>query len=91
MVNIGDMMEVWTNGLWASTQHRVVHRAPAGRRGYRVSVPFFYEPDWDAVVRPLDKCVQRSGGVPRYAPTVYGEHLVEKVRGNFYGASEPLG
>lgn len=37
VVNIGDMMEVWTEGLYKSTLHRVVHKSG----GYRVSVPFF--------------------------------------------------
>lgn len=44
VVNIGDMLELWTGGRWRSTRHRVVH----GGGGYRVSVPFFWEPDWDA-------------------------------------------
>jgi hypothetical protein len=82
VVNIGDMMEVWTNGLWESTKHRVVHTNSA----YRVSVPFFYEPRWDAVVKPLDKCVQQTGGTPKFGAKVYGEHLIEKVSGNFYSA-----
>ena len=42
VVNIGDMMEGWTNGLWKSTRHRVIHKGS----GCRVSVPFFLEPDW---------------------------------------------
>ncbi|KAI5807372.1 hypothetical protein DFH27DRAFT_478960 [Peziza echinospora] len=44
VVNIGDMIETWTNGLWKSTIHRVVHKG----NNYRVSVPFFFEPDWHA-------------------------------------------
>jgi len=44
VVNIGDMMERWTNGLWRSTAHKVVHRGD----GFRVSLPFFYEPDFGA-------------------------------------------
>lgn len=44
VVNIGDMMEVWTNGMWKSTLHRVVHHG----NSFRVSVPFFFEPNWDA-------------------------------------------
>lgn len=44
VVNIGDMMERWTNGLWQSTIHQVVHQG----KEFRVSVPFFYEPDFNA-------------------------------------------
>ncbi|EOA91875.1 hypothetical protein ACJQWK_03066 [Exserohilum turcicum] len=84
VVNIGDMIERWTNGLWKSTLHRVIHR---GTR-YRVSVPFFYEPAFEAVVRPLDKCVNmtvRSTGDKRiHAGSTYGEHLLTKVFSNFY-------
>jgi isopenicillin N synthase-like dioxygenase len=80
VVNIGDMIERWTNGLWKSTKHRVIHR---GER-YRVSVPFFYEPNFDAVVSPLAKCVERSGGRAVHRGGRYGEHLLGKVSGNFY-------
>ncbi|KAF2036815.1 Clavaminate synthase-like protein [Setomelanomma holmii] len=82
VVNIGDMIERWTNGLWKSTLHRVIHR---GREGeYRVSVPFFYEPNFDAVVQPLRTCVQRSGRAEMHAGSTYGEHLLTKVFSNFY-------
>ncbi|KAI5852544.1 hypothetical protein DFP73DRAFT_533068 [Morchella snyderi] len=80
VVNIGDMLEVWTNGLWKSTVHRVVHRGT----GFRVSVPFFFEPDWDARVEPLQCCLEKTGGVRKYEAKVYGEHLAERVKGNFY-------
>lgn len=81
VVNVGDMMERWTNGVWRSTRHRVVHRG----EGYRVSVPFFFEPDWEARVRPLRECVAACGGVERCGEVRYGEFLVGKVRGNFGG------
>jgi len=81
VVNIGDMMERWTNGLWKSTLHRVVHKG----EGFRVSVPFFFEPDFKARVRPLGECVGVTGGAERYGEVGYGEHLVGKVGGNFYG------
>lgn len=79
VVNIGDMLEVWTNGLWQSTKHRVIHKS----QEMRVSVPFFYEPNLEAVVRPLGRCVERTGGVEKYGTVVYGEHLRGKVGGNF--------
>ncbi|OCK75977.1 Clavaminate synthase-like protein [Lepidopterella palustris CBS 459.81] len=80
VVNIGDMIERWTNGLWQSTRHRVIHRG----EGFRVSVPFFYEPDWDAVVQPLQKCIERTGGEDKYGPIKYGDYLLAKAYGNFY-------
>ncbi|MCJ1406249.1 hypothetical protein MMC19_000314 [Ptychographa xylographoides] len=85
VVNIGDMMERWTNGLWKSTRHRVVHRG----EGFRVSVPFFFEPDFEAKVRPLSECVKRTGGRMVWEESVgYGEHLLGKVGGNFYGSGD---
>jgi isopenicillin N synthase-like dioxygenase len=81
VVNIGDMMERWTNGEWKSTLHRVIHKSES----YRVSVPFFFEPDFATEVAPLKSCIRRTGGRKRWEPVVYGEHLVGKLRGNFYG------
>jgi isopenicillin N synthase-like dioxygenase len=83
VVNIGDMIERWTNGLWKSTMHRVIHRGN-GEGGSRVSVPFFYEPNFDAVVKPLGKCVRESGRHPMHEGSTYGEHLLTKVFSNFY-------
>lgn len=39
-------------------------------------------------VEPLQICVDRTGGVSKYEATVYGEHLLSKVAGNFYKGSE---
>ena len=69
VVNIGDMMARWSGGKWRATRHRVVHRG----EGFRVSVPFFFEPDWDA----------RVPGMEGEGELVYGEYLSGKVRGNF--------
>ncbi|KAH7068625.1 hypothetical protein FB567DRAFT_634333 [Paraphoma chrysanthemicola] len=80
VVNIGDMIERWTNGLWKSTLHRVIHRS----EGYRVSVPFFFEPNFDALVKPLGRCVERTGGKGVSEGGTYGEHLLTKVFSNFY-------
>lgn len=49
VINIGDMMQSWTGGRFVSTPHRVANRS--GRD--RISVPFFANPDHDAVAVPL--------------------------------------
>ena len=86
VVNIGDMIERWTNGLWKSTLHRVIHRGDGnGCGGNRISVPFFFEPGFESVVRPLRGCVGRMGGGRRVeGDGTYGEHLLTKVFSNFY-------
>ncbi len=51
VVNLGELLEVATDGYLKATKHRVVS-PPGGRERY--SVPFFYNPRLDAHVEPLD-------------------------------------
>ncbi len=90
--NIGDMLERLTGGRYRSTPHRVRSpeaglRGPNGEASGRISCPFFFDPGWDAEVRPLPL----SGDVPeRYGERwdgarleevagPYGEYLLAKV------------
>ncbi|MFF7238283.1 2-oxoglutarate and iron-dependent oxygenase domain-containing protein [Streptomyces collinus] len=50
VVNLGELLEVATNGYLVATNHRVV--SPPGATE-RFSVPFFYNPRLDARVEPL--------------------------------------
>ncbi|XP_010270746.1 PREDICTED: probable 2-oxoglutarate-dependent dioxygenase At3g49630 isoform X2 [Nelumbo nucifera] len=77
--NIGDMLKIWSNGLYEPTLHRVINNSPK----YRVSVAFFYEPNFYAAIEPLEICKQKTGGVEKFGRAVYGEHLVRKVTTNF--------
>ena len=49
LCNIGDMLAEWTRGVYRSTKHRVVH----GSDSLRISVPFFFDPNWDAFIEPV--------------------------------------
>lgn len=83
IVNIGDMGERWTNGVFQSTRHRVVNLT--GKERY--SVPFFYEPNYSCSVACFPSCVSASNPA-KYAPTTSGEHLVEMYR-QTHAAFEP--
>jgi hypothetical protein len=74
LVRVADIFrsvwEIWTNGLYRSTLHRVMHTSS----NYRVSIPFFYEPAFDALVEPLPAAlrIQADSASPphpnRFAP-----------------------
>jgi isopenicillin N synthase-like dioxygenase len=63
LVNVGDLMERWSNGRWRSTVHRVV-APPSAVEGQeegnlckaRYSIPFFATADPDTVIEALPGC-----------------------------------
>ena len=56
IVNIGDMMSLWTGGRWKATLHRVVNPSQSSRAwsNPRFSIPLFTGPRLDAIIRPFD-------------------------------------
>lgn len=82
--NIGDMLQILSNGLYESTMHRVINSSPK----YRVCVAYFYEANFDAAIEPLDICVKKTGGTTKFERAVYGEHLASKVQTNFVKEDE---
>ncbi|TXG51180.1 hypothetical protein EZV62_023704 [Acer yangbiense] len=74
IVNIGDMMEMWTNFLFRSTLHRVM---PAGQERY--SAAFFLDPNYDCVVKCLESCCSESCP-PRFPPIRCIDYLNERFR-----------
>ena len=53
-VNVGDLLEVYTNGAYPATRHRVViPEEEVVRRQPRQSFVLFLQPDAERVARPL--------------------------------------
>ena len=93
VVNLGEAMKVWTNGMLLATPHRVINRF--GRERY--SIPFFLNPSYDAVIAPILQ--GRAGKVelePLFHTTVdpdrpvtSGEILTRLYRRIWPSANEP--
>jgi isopenicillin N synthase-like dioxygenase len=75
IVNLGDMLERWTNGLFQSTKHRVLTAGDAER----YSIPFFYEPNFETFVKCLDLCCSPDNPA-KYPPTTSGQFLLDKYK-----------
>ncbi|MCR6632787.1 MAG: isopenicillin N synthase family oxygenase [Magnetospirillum sp.] len=77
VVNIGDMLEAWSNGRFVATSHRVINT-----RRERYSFPLFFATDYDTVVEPLPQCVP-PGEAPRFPPLQAGRHLEAQTMRTF--------
>jgi len=69
IVNVGDLLEGWTNGRFKATQHRVVN---TGKE--RFSMPLFFAVDYHTVIEPLAPFVSEDNP-PKYNRIVAGDHL----------------
>lgn len=77
VVNIGDMLESWTNGTFVATSHRV-----RKVREERYSFPLFFGADWETPVAPLPAFVGPDRP-PAYPTFTAGEHLWAATVGTF--------
>eukprot|EP00953_Heterococcus_sp_UTEX-ZZ885_P014683 8301-Heterococcus_DN1.PRE.2 len=73
IVNLGDLLQRWTNDYFTAPVHRVYNYE--GRERY--SVPFFFEPNFETVVECLPQFVSEDSPA-RYGPTTSGQYLLDK-------------
>ncbi|XP_078442543.1 azadirone synthase LFS-like isoform X2 [Wolffia australiana] len=74
VINVGDLLERWTNCFFRSTLHRVVS---TGKERY--SIACFLDPNPECVVKCLDTCISESNP-PRFPPVRSGDYLKERLR-----------
>ncbi|KAL6846511.1 hypothetical protein ACP4OV_023959 [Aristida adscensionis] len=77
IVNIGDLLERWTNCVFRSTLHRVV---PVGKERY--SVAFFIDPSPNLVVECMESCCSEANP-PRFPPIKSGDYLEERLTSTY--------
>lgn len=82
VVNIGDMLDRLTGGVYRSTPHRVLN--VSGRS--RLSFPFFFDPGFAARIEPLPGRVAGDDSAERWDRSnlhafagTYGDYLIGKV------------
>jgi isopenicillin N synthase-like dioxygenase len=76
VVNLGDCMQSWTNDRWRAAVHRVV---PMTRRR-RFSIPYFSNPERQAIIEPVPEL---TGEGARYRAVAWREFIQARVDDNF--------
>ncbi|XP_058074998.1 jasmonate-induced oxygenase 2-like [Magnolia sinica] len=77
IVNIGDQIQVLSNAIYKSVEHRVI----VNSNEERLSLAFFYNPDNDALVGPAPELVG-AGRPPLYPSMKYRDYrLYMRMRG----------
>lgn len=79
VINIGDLMSVWTNNRWVSTRHRVVNPPRHQSDRARYSLAFFHQPNFDTLIECLPGCASESNP-PVWPPVRSGDYILEKFR-----------
>ncbi len=96
VVNIGDMLELWTHGIYQATLHRVKNKT----REDRMSFPYFFDPSWHSKLEPIPTDYLRIEELETVPPasarkwdgtdlkalsqeSTYGQFVLGKVRNVF--------
>lgn len=82
-INLGDMLQVWSNDRYRSPLHRViVHRDRT-----RHSAPFFFNPGYETICEPLPGLL-RGGAAPRFRPVSWSHFRDQRSAGDYadYGS-----
>ncbi|HEY0184158.1 MAG TPA: 2OG-Fe(II) oxygenase family protein [Rhodopila sp.] len=70
VVNIGDILNRWSNGRFLSTPHRAFNKS----KGPRYAIPYFFHPNPDTMIDCLPSCVS-EGEQPRFPAMTSAEYM----------------
>jgi isopenicillin N synthase-like dioxygenase len=78
IINVGDIIQVWSNEAYESVEHRVVVNTDKER----FSIPFFFNPSHYTMVKPMEEltCTESP---PKYRPYNWGKFFVTRKGSNF--------
>ncbi len=78
VVNVGDMLSMWTKNIYKSNVHRVVNKSTKDR----YSFPFFFDGNTDVKLAPFDGSMPLTGKI-----ITSEEHMLERL-GTTYGRAQ---
>jgi isopenicillin N synthase-like dioxygenase len=85
VVNIGDIVQVWSNDRYRAALHRVI----VNSEKERFSAPFFFNPSYDTDYAPLPALI--DGAHPaRYRPINWGEFRALRHAGDYADVGEEV-
>uniref|UniRef100_A0A0A0K2S1 Fe2OG dioxygenase domain-containing protein n=1 Tax=Cucumis sativus TaxID=3659 RepID=A0A0A0K2S1_CUCSA len=77
-VDVGDIIQVWSNEKYESVEHR----ATVNSKRDRYSIAFFFYPSHSTIVEPLEELIGPQNP-PKYKPYSFGKFLANRKRSNF--------
>jgi isopenicillin N synthase-like dioxygenase len=84
IINIGDIVQVWSNDRYIAPLHRVL--ANAGKA--RISTPYFLNPDYAYNYAPLESVLDKS--TPKYQPINWGDFRSQRSQGDYADRGEEI-
>jgi isopenicillin N synthase-like dioxygenase len=75
VINIGDLMQRWTNDRFRATRHRVINMS--GKE--RVSLACFGNTNYHALIECIDSCCSPANPA-RYPPVKSGDYLMDAIK-----------
>lgn len=82
VINVGDLMQIWSNDFYKAVLHRV---QPISSNS-RYSIPFFFNPSYKTLVKPIVK----KGEKPRYKSFSWEHFRGERAKGDFGNYGEEI-
>ncbi|KAF8409997.1 hypothetical protein HHK36_002517 [Tetracentron sinense] len=78
IINVGDIVQVWSNDNYESAEHRVV----VNSERERFSIPFFFNPSYYTIVKPIEELINDENPA-KYKEYNWGMFLSMRKNGNF--------
>ncbi|EHA8591796.1 protein DMR6-LIKE OXYGENASE 2 [Cocos nucifera] len=79
IINVGDIVQVWSNDKYESAEHRV----SVNTKKERFSTPFFFNPAHYVMVKPLEELVDDEKSPAKYKEYNWGEFFKTRKLSDF--------